>query len=253
MKSIEELFQTRTSVRRYERKPIEPEKLEFIYKAIQNTPTSYNGQQFSVIAISDQAVKEELYRLTGQKQIKTCAIFLVFCVDFHKLHVFADATSIEFPRLQDTVDGLLVGVIDAALAMQNAVIAAEALELGSCCIGYTRTAAPQEIASLLQLPEGVAVVCGLSIGYPAEHPNVKPKQPLSLIIHQNHYRNDDMKEDLLTYNEIIKEYNAVRSGTQTTNDWGTHILDYHRQAADYDLETYLDQQGFKLKKRFEQR
>jgi|YelNatPaOPRAMG01_1025707.scaffolds.fasta_scaffold01006_10 FMN reductase (NADPH)/FMN reductase [NAD(P)H] len=250
MKSIEELFQTRTSVRRYERKPIEPEKIEFIYRAIQNTPTSYNGQQYSVIAVSDQTVKEQLYAITQQKQIKTCALFLVFCVDFHKLHEFADATSVAFPRLQDTIDGLLVGVIDAALAMQNAVIAAEALDLGSCCIGYTRTAAPKEIASLLQLPEGVIVVCGLSIGYPAEHPSIKPKQPLSLIIHQNHYRQDDMKKELLEYNDIIKEYNAVRSGTQTANDWGTHILDYHRQALNYDLETYLEQQGFKLSNRF---
>ena len=250
MKSIEELFQTRTSVRRYERKPIEPEKIEFIYRAIQNTPTSYNGQQYSVIAVSDQTVKEQLYAITQQKQIKTCALFLVFCVDFHKLHEFADATSVAIPRLQDTIDGLLVGVIDAALAMQNAVIAAEALDLGSCCIGYTRTAAPKEIASLLQLPEGVIVVCGLSIGYPAEHPSIKPKQPLSLIIHQNHYRQEDMKKELLEYNDIIKEYNAVRSGTQTANDWGTHILDYHRQALNYDLETYLEQQGFKLSNRF---
>ena len=78
MKSIEDILLKRTSVRRYERKKIESEKLEFIYNAIRNTPTSYNGQQFSVIAISDQPLKEELYAITGQKQIKTSAIFLVF-------------------------------------------------------------------------------------------------------------------------------------------------------------------------------
>ena len=53
--------------------------------------TSHNGQQFSVIAVTDQTVKEELYEITGQKQIKTSAILLVFCLDYHKLRVAAAA------------------------------------------------------------------------------------------------------------------------------------------------------------------
>lgn len=246
MKTIEEIFLNRTSVRRYERKPIEPEKLEFIYKAIQNTPTSYNGQQFSVISITDQDLKVQLYELIGQKQIKTSAVFMVFCVDFHKLQQFAEATDTEFPRFQDTMDGFMVGVIDAALAMENAVIAAESLGLGSCCIGYTRTAAPAELAKILQLPEGVCVICGLSIGYPAEHPDLKPKMPLSLVIHENHYRTDDIKPELLAYNEEVTAYNIVRSGDKTTNDWGKHILDYHTIALKYDMENYISKQGFKI-------
>lgn len=248
MKSIEDIFLKRTSVRRYERKPIEQEKLEFIYKAIQNTPTSYNGQQFSVISITDQDLKLQIYDLTGQKQIKTSAVFMVFCVDFYKLNQFAAATNTEAPRFQDTMDGFMVGVIDAALAMENAVIAAEALGLGSCCIGYTRTAAPAELAKILHLPEGVCVICGLSIGYPSEQPDLKPKLPLPLVIHENHYRTDDIKPELLAYNEEVTQYNAVRSGDKTTNDWGHHMLDYHQIAMKYDIEKYTWDQGFHIKK-----
>ncbi|MBP1640062.1 MAG: NADPH-dependent oxidoreductase [Bacteroidetes bacterium] len=247
MKTIEEIFLNRTSIRRYERQPIEPEKLEFIYKAIQNTPTSYNGQQFSVISITDQNLKLQLYELIGQKQIKTSAVFMVFCVDFYKLQQFAKATDTEFPPFQDTMDGFMVGVIDAALAMENAAIAAETLGLGSCCIGYTRTAAPAELAKILQLPEGVCVICGLSIGYPAEHPDLKPKLPLSLVIHENHYRTDDIKPELLTYNEEVTAYNAVRAGDKTTNDWGKHILDYYQTAMKYNMEKYIWEQGFHIK------
>ena len=58
-------------MRRYEREAIAEETMEFIFDAIRNTPTSYNGQQFSVIDISDQTLKEELYAITGQKQLKT--------------------------------------------------------------------------------------------------------------------------------------------------------------------------------------
>ena len=70
MKTIEETLLNRTSVRRYEYDKIPSETLDFIYRAIANTPTSYNGQQFSVIAIDDQSIKEELYAITNQKQIK---------------------------------------------------------------------------------------------------------------------------------------------------------------------------------------
>ena len=82
MKSVEESLLKRTSVRRYEREAIPEETMQFIFDAIRNTPTSYNGQQFSVIDIDDQALKEELYALTNQKQLKTCNRLLIFCSDY---------------------------------------------------------------------------------------------------------------------------------------------------------------------------
>ena len=79
MKSVKDTLLQRRSIRRYERESISDEDMEFIYQAIRNTPTSYNGQQFSVIDVTDKQLKEKLYELTGQKQIKTCNHFLVFC------------------------------------------------------------------------------------------------------------------------------------------------------------------------------
>lgn len=131
MKVIEDVLLKRTSVRRYEREKIEPEKLDLIYRAIASTPTSYNGQQYSVIAVEDQEKKELLYEIIGQKQIKTSAVFLVFCVDFNKVSLLAKAKELDFPRIQDKMDGVMIGLIDAALAMQNAVVAAQSLGLGN--------------------------------------------------------------------------------------------------------------------------
>lgn len=61
-KSVKETLLTRRSIRRFEREAITPEQLELIYEAIRNTPTSYNGQQFTVIDVDDQAIKEEPLR-----------------------------------------------------------------------------------------------------------------------------------------------------------------------------------------------
>ena len=249
MKTVEQVLLERRSIRRYERENISDETLAFIYDAIRNTPTSYNGQQFSVIDIDNQALKEELYAITNQKQIKTCNHFMVFCADFHKIWVLAKEKGIDIPEFQNTMDGVIVGVIDAALAMENALIAASSKGLGCCCIGYARTADPFKLAELLKLPEGVFVVCGLAIGVPREMPDLKPKQPVGALIHKNSYSSDASLLELLKgYDAEITEYNRTRSGSKTDNDWCGHILDYYREALSYCILDYLRSQGFSIQK-----
>lgn len=98
---------------------------------------------------------------------------------------------IEIPPFQNTVDGIMVGIIDAALAMQNALTAALACGLGMLLHRLCKDCAPRKIAELLKLPKGVFVVCGLAMGVPRELPDMKPKQPLSAVIHKNSYSSSD--------------------------------------------------------------
>ena len=153
MKSVKESLLQRRSIRRYERENISDDDMRLIFDAIRNTPTSYNGQQFSVIDVTDPELKLKLYELIGQKQIKTCSHFLLFLVDYHKIGLAADALGEEMPEFNNTVDGLAVGIIDASLAMMSAVAMAESLDLGCCPIGYARTVAPEAISHLLGLPQ----------------------------------------------------------------------------------------------------
>lgn len=239
----------RRSIRRYEREPVTQEQMDFIFEAIRNTPTSYNGQQFSVIDIDDQELKLKLYELTGQKQIKTCSRFLAFCADFHKITLMSGVKDVAMPPFTSTADGLIVGTVDAALAMMSAVTAAGALGLGTCCIGYARTAAPAAISSLLRLPQGVYLVCGLAIGVPREMPDLKPKQPREAIFHHNKYSDDlPLVNALEKYDAEVTAYNAVRAGSKTTNDWATHIISYYVEAMNYNMLDALRAQGFDPRK-----
>ncbi|MBD5257835.1 MAG: NADPH-dependent oxidoreductase [Barnesiella sp.] len=247
-KSVKETLLSRRSIRRFEREPITKEQLDFIYEAIRNTPTSYNGQQFTVIDIDDQAIKEQLYEIIGQKQIKTCNHFLAFCIDYNRIAGFAKSEGVDMPPFYDTMDGTIVGVVDATLAMMSALTAADSVGLGGCCIGYARTANPEAVAKVLGLPQGVFVVCGLSLGVPREMPDLKPKMPASLLIHHNAYRTDDMLPELKAYDAEIKEYNASRSGTTSNNDWLRHILSYYTEALSYDMLKALADRGFNIKK-----
>ena len=222
MKSVEDTLLGRRSIRRYERQPVEREKLDLIYAAIRNTPTSYNGQQFSVIAVTDQTVKEELYEITGQKQIKTSAILLVFCLDYHKLRVAAAAKGMRTPPFESTIDGYTVGVIDASMAMMSAVTAAESLGLGCCCVGYVRTADPRRISDM---------------------PDLKPKLPVEAVVHEGRYMPDEKLAPLLeTYDRQVAEFNRSRTGDRTDNDWAGHIADYHRHSMEHGIGEYLEKQ-----------
>lgn len=250
MESVKKVLLERTSVRRYEREAIPAETMEFIYEAIRNTPTSYNGQQFSVIDIDDQELKEKLYELTGQKQLKTCNRLLIFCSDYHKMTLLAKEKSLYMPPFYDTMDGTIIGIIDASLAMMSAVVAAQAAGLGSNCVGYLRTVDPAKVAELLNLPQGVFVVCGLALGIPREQPDLKPKQEKDTVFFKNAYTADDQKltKDLAEYDKIVKHYNETRAGGTTENDWCGHILDYYRHAMDYQILKYLKDQGYDIKK-----
>ncbi|MBD5231402.1 MAG: NADPH-dependent oxidoreductase [Bacteroidales bacterium] len=249
MKDVKTALLERTSVRRYEREAVSAEDLDFIYRAVQNTPTSYNGQQFSVIDITDQALKEELYAITGQKQIKTCNHFMVFLSDYNKIQLLAERKGVDMPPFTDTMDGTIIGIIDASLAMMSAVVAAQACGLGTNCIGYLRTVDPAKVAEMLKLPRGVFVVCGLAIGVPREQPDLKPKEPLSVVFHQNHYNNDkeELTQQMADYDTLVQHYNRTRAGGTTDNDWCAHIIDYYRHAMDYRILDYLRAQGYDIK------
>ncbi len=247
MKNIVETILDRRSVRRYERQAIEPEKKQLIFEAINTSPTSHNGQQFCVIAIEDQEIKEQIYELTKQKQIKTCAMFLVFCADYHKMDVFAREKNMQLPPIHQTLDGVMVGAIDASIAMSNARIMAEGLGLGCCCIGYIRTAAPEELSELLGLPQGVAVVCGLTIGYPREIPDKRPKQEMSLHIHHNRYSDEGMAEKLEKYDHIIAHHNETHTLARYIK-WSEQMEKYYEESINKHTLKYYQGQGFGVDK-----
>jgi len=242
-KSVENTLLGRRSIRRYEREAISPDDIRFIHEAIRNTPTSYNGQQYTVIDIDDQAAKERIYEITGEKQIKTCSHFFVFCADYNKISAIAHAKGIDALPFAGTVDGYTVGIIDASLAMMSALVAAESRGLGTCCVGYTRTAAPDQLSEFLGLPQGVCIVCGLTIGIPRELPDMKPKQPDRLLIHHNRYRCDSMLQELMDYDSEVTRYNESRTGNRTDNDWACHITDYYREGERYRMGEAMRRRG----------
>lgn len=247
MKSVTEILSRRVTCRRYQRQPLTDSQRDDIFAAIRNTPTSFNAQNYSVIYIDDQEKKEQLYGIIGQKQIKTSAAFMVFCTDFYKISEGTAAKSIDMPPVYNTLDGVIDGAINASLALMSALVTAESLGLGTCPIGYARTANPAAVAAALGLPKHVMVVCGLAIGVPNEHHDLKPKQPDDLLIHHNSYHTEHIAEKIIDYDTEIVRYNETRDGGTSNNDWVSHIADYYREMLTLDMMDKLRPLGFDVK------
>lgn len=158
-----DLLLSHRSVRGFVTQDVPPGTLETLVAAAQSAATSSNMQSWSVIAVRDPSRKAALAKIAGdQKHIEECPLFLVWLADTSRAKRIDTAESVPLVTLP-YFETFLVAAIDAALAAQNAVVAAESLGLSTVYIGALRND-PVKVASHLELPPGVLAVFGLCVG-----------------------------------------------------------------------------------------
>lgn len=241
---------TRTSIRQYEDKAIPANIRNAILQAIQQAPSWINGQQLSIIRVTDREKREALQALTGnQSYVGSAPEFWVFCLDFNRAAKACEIEGKPF-AIANNVDALLVGATDVGIALGTAVAAAESFGLGTVAIGGVRRDA-QAVIDLLNLPQYVYPVSGLCIGYPTESPAVKPRLPQEAVIFENTY-DDALSSSITNYNGTFSRYMDARTNGASTANWSSGIAafysePFYRGNSYADAMTVLQQQGF-LKK-----
>ncbi|SKA12106.1 Nitroreductase [Enhydrobacter aerosaccus] len=176
------------SVRAYKADPLPAGTVETLVAAAQSAATSSNMQWWSAIAITDPAKKKVLAEVAGgQKHIEQCPLFIAWVADMARNQRISAQEKVEF-ECMPWLETFMVACIDAALAAQNAVVAAESLGLGTVYIGAMRND-PVRVAKLLGLPPQSFVVVGLCVGYAAETGagEVKPRLPQATVLHREQY------------------------------------------------------------------
>ena len=243
---LKSLFKHR-SIRKYQNKPLEDEKLGLIVKAAQAAPTWCNGEQVSIIVVKDQATKDKIKELCwGQTHVGSCAAFLVFCADYYRLSLAfekAGKTKQDFEKYMSNIDTLIIGSHDVGIALQNATVAAESMGLGTCHIGAIRNK-PLEIVKLLNLPKYVIPLVGLTVGYPDDDPGLKPRLPPKAVCFGEKYSTENAKAGLDEYDETFKKYLAERESNARDSNWSQRISNTYTSfefKVDYEL---LKQQGY---------
>ncbi|MDT8267893.1 nitroreductase family protein, partial [Roseomonas sp. DSM 102946] len=144
-------------------------------------------QAWSVVAVTDPDSKRRLAAVAGgQRHVEQCPLFLVFLADLSRHARLAERTGRPLEGLP-FLETFLVAALDAGLAAQNAVVAAESLGLGTVYIGALRNDL-EAVAAELGLPPGATAVFGLCVGYPAPDGGaVKPRLPQSAVLHHERY------------------------------------------------------------------
>ena len=144
--------------------PVPPGTLETLIAAAQSAATSSNMQLWSAIAVTDPAKRKVLAEIAGdQKHIEQCPLYIAFVADMSRNERMSQAEQVTFENLP-YLETFMVACIDAALAAQNAVVAAESLGLRTVYIGAMRND-PARVHELLGLPQKAFVVFGLCVGY----------------------------------------------------------------------------------------
>ena len=188
MNTVIQQLLDRKSVRAFTDREITAEEKEAILWAAVNAPTAGNQQLYTILDITDQALKERLVTTCdNQPFIAQAKMVLIFCADCKKWYdAFISAGC--RPRTPGAGD-LLLAVSDANIAAQNAVVAAQSLGIGSCYIGDVMENCEAH-RELLGLPEYVFPAAMLVFGFPTQQQieRVKPgRAPMEYIVHQNGY------------------------------------------------------------------
>jgi FMN reductase (NADPH) len=196
--TINQIYQ-HASVRKYKPDPVPNSIVEEIIAASQRSSTSSNLQIWTVVAVTNERKRARLMEIcNNQKHILQAPLFLTWCADISRLGRICRLLGYQFDPAY--VENFLVSAMDATIAMQTAALAAESMGLGMCYIGAIRNN-PLEAVELLELPELVFPICGMTVGWPDETPFKKPRLPLEAILHWESYGVDDEETLLRQYDQ----------------------------------------------------
>ena len=211
------LMKAHTSVRRFKEQEIPQEDLNTILSAGQMASSWKNFQSYSVIVVRSQEKKEALFELVPQEAIRQSAAFLLFVGDLNRAEKGARLhTDIFQPQ---GVEGLLITSVDAALAGQNTLLAAESLGYGGVIIGLVRYKSV-ELAELFKLPDYTYPVFGIALGVPNQKHDVKPRLPLENVVFEEEYQ-EQSTEVIEAYDRVQTEY----AGARATTTWSQRLAE----------------------------
>ena len=153
--STVDLILSRRSIRRYENKDIPEEVLQQILETGRQAPSAVNRQPIHFVIVNDHDILKNLCDNLITRFVKYAPLAIVGCAN---------------------TKSLLTGkwaVVDATIAMENMVISAWSLGIGSCWIGACNE---KKVKELLKIPDEWKVVALLTFGYPAEKPKERKKK-----------------------------------------------------------------------------
>lgn len=171
---IEEVIKSRRSVRSYQNKKVSKEIIENVLDSVRYAPSAGNYQPWEMIVVQDDEMRRNIVNAaSNQEWMINAPVFIIACVN---------------DRLAGAVYGprgkMLYGIQAVAAAIENILLTAESLGLGTCWIGEFSEIT---VARLLQCPEYVRPNAIITLGYPNDKPHMPARQTKEDYLHYEQY------------------------------------------------------------------
>lgn len=147
---------TRRSIRKYEEKPVEREKIEAILRAGMYAPSAHNSQPWEFIVVQDRDTLKAFSKMQYWGMLQEAALAVVTVANTKDY----GGSSLEF------------FIQDCSAATENMLLAAHDLGLGGVWLGlYGNGEKMAAVRKALCIPEEIRPFSVIALGYPAEQKN----------------------------------------------------------------------------------
>ena len=162
---VHEAIAKRYSVRSYQDKPVEAEKLARVLEAARLAPSGSNRQPWKFVVVTDADTRANMVPACRDQQFVGTAPVVIAGVGL----------------MPDRVMGCDVpgDPVDVAIALEHIALAAVAEGLGTCWIGAFHQ---DQVRQVLGVPDTAKVIEVMALGYPADQPRAKDRKPLEAIV-----------------------------------------------------------------------
>ena len=230
--------------------------IETMVAAAQSASNSSALNQWSLVAVTDPGLKQQISDTVARSVpveripwIEEAPALLLWVADLSRGAGITQDAGRE-PVVLDYLDSFLMASIDAALAAQNAAVAAESIGLGIVYLGVMRNIAKQ-VADIINLPEYSFVTFGMAVGLPddARTSSIRPRPAQPMVLHYNQYEQERYRKYLESYETAYQAFRRRQNMSDKT--WTGSVIESATSMAYLGgrnaLRETVIQRGFKLK------
>lgn len=233
------LLHQHRSIRQFTTEKLSNDQVRTIVEAGQRASTSSHVMAYSIIGVTDETIKKELQKVSGQRYVEHNGYLFVICADLNRNSKIG--TSENFTKMKNSIENIeqfIVTVTDAALVTQNMVIASESMGLGTCFLGSLRNNI-NRVDELLELPDYVIPLYGLAVGYPNHQPETKPRLPFEAVFHENKYNSEQAEQYVQAFDETMEQYYQGRTDNKKVDNWTNQMINKYSASTRMDVGPYV--------------
>ena len=172
---VVDCIMSRRSIRAYKPEQIKDEELKTILECAINAPSARNSQPWEVRVMQNKDAIENLNKEVIADMIEKRPEAKERFAD-ENASVFFHAPTLLVVAYDTTQ---YWGQSDCGMLVQNVLLAAESMNIGSCAVGccreYINSPKAADFVKSLNLPENYVVYLTVTLGYKDENPNAKPR------------------------------------------------------------------------------